>query len=103
MEYTGRKGMLLTLMLVLMAILSALYGGGSNAAAGKGMAAIIFLFLGAYSFTIHVHQPGGDPNYTRLAVGQMACYAFGFVNQYTTPIAIGDAMQSIRPGLLLFA
>lgn len=103
MEYIGRKGMLLgtsiamTLILVLMAILSALYGDGSNAAAGKGMTAIIFLFLGAYSFAwtpLTFVYPVEILNYTQrakgLAVGQMACYAFGFVNQYTTPIAIDN-------------
>ncbi|KAI7972324.1 hypothetical protein EIK77_003395 [Talaromyces pinophilus] len=25
-----------------------------------------------------------------VAVGQMACYAFGFLNQYTTPIAMNN-------------
>ena len=49
----------MTLMLVLMAILSALYGDRSNAAAGKGMAAIILLFLATYSF-IDIRLLGGE-------------------------------------------
>lgn len=103
MGYLGRKGMLLgasclmTFFLVLMAILSALYGDGSNTAASKGMVAIIFLFLGAYSFAwtpLTFVYPIEILNFTQrakgLAVGQMACYAFGFVNQYTTPIAMAN-------------
>ena len=101
MEKIGRKGMLfytsclMTLFLVLMAILSALYGDGSNKAASNAMVAIIFLFLGSYSFAwtpLTFVYPIEILNYTQrakgLAVGQMACYALGFVNQYTTPIAI---------------
>lgn len=101
MEHLGRKGMLfyttclMTFFLVLMAILSALYGDGSNKSASNAMVAIIFLFLGSYSFAwtpLTFVYPVEIFNYTQrakgLAVGQMACYAFGFVNQYTTPIAI---------------
>jgi hypothetical protein len=69
MEYIGRKGMLLgtsmamTLMLVLMAILSALYGDGSNAAAGKGMTAYYFLVPWRIQLcvdTIDIRLPGED-------------------------------------------
>jgi MFS family permease len=101
MEKLGRKGMLfgttcfMTLLLVLMAVLSALFGGGGNVSASNGMVAIIYLFLGAYSFAwtpLTFVYPIEILNYTQrtkgLAVGQMACNAFGFVNQYTTPIAI---------------
>jgi hypothetical protein len=90
--------MVMTLMSVLMAILSALYRDGSNAAAGKGMAAIIFLFLATYSF-IDVRLSGGDPKlYTSCSRsnGVWVCEP-----TYTTPIAIGDIMQSIRRGMLL--
>lgn len=103
MERIGRKGMLLgttclmTFFLVLMAILSALYGDGGNIPASNAMVAIIFLFLGCYSFAwtpLTFVYPVEILNYTQrakgLAVGQMACYAFGFVNQYTTPIAIDN-------------
>ncbi|EOO04057.1 putative hexose transporter protein [Phaeoacremonium minimum UCRPA7] len=103
MERLGRKGMLfyttclMTFFLVLMAILSALYSDGSNKSASNAMVAIIFLFLGSYSFAwtpLTFVYPVEIFNYTQrakgLAVGQMACYAFGFVNQYTTPIAIDN-------------
>jgi hypothetical protein len=62
MEYIGRKGMLLgasmvmPLMLVLMVILSAPYGDGSNAAAGKGMAAIILRI----QLCVDIRLLGGD-------------------------------------------
>ncbi|EFX04592.1 lactose permease [Grosmannia clavigera kw1407] len=78
MDYMGRKGMLLGAS-CLMTVLSALYGDGSNKAASNGMMAIIFLFLGSYSFRAK-----------GLAVGQMACYAFMLVSQYTTPIAMNN-------------
>ena len=57
----------------------------------------VFLFLWSYSYAwtplnfVYVVETS---NYTQrakgLAVGQMACYAFGFVDQYTTPIAVSD-------------
>ena len=56
MERIGRKGLLLstsigmTFFLVLMAILGALYGNGMNQSAQYGTVAIMFLFLGSYSF-----------------------------------------------------
>jgi MFS family permease len=103
MEKLGRKGMLLgasvamTFFLVLMAILGALYGDGSNVSASYGTVAIMFLFLGSYSFAwtpLTFVYPVEILNYGQrakgIAVGQMACYAFGFVNQYTTPIAIDN-------------
>jgi MFS family permease len=103
MEQLGRKGMLLgasvamTFFLVLMAILGALYGDGSNVSASYGTVAIMFLFLGSYSFAwtpLTFVYPVEILNYGQrakgIAVGQMACYAFGFVNQYTTPIAIDN-------------
>ncbi|KUI69084.1 Lactose permease [Cytospora mali] len=102
-EKLGRKAMLLsasvavTFFLVLMAILSALYGDGSNESASWAYVAIIFLFLLSYSFAwtpLTFVYPIEVLTYTQrakgLAVGQMACYAFGFVNQYTTPIAINN-------------
>lgn len=100
-EHIGRKSILLgasilmIIFLVLMAILTAVYGNSGDVAAGSAMTAIIFFFLGSYSFAwtpLTFVYPVEIFNYTQrakgLAVGQMACYAFGFVNQYTTLIAI---------------
>ncbi|KUI55193.1 Lactose permease [Cytospora mali] len=102
-EKLGRKAMLfsssvaVSFFLALMAILSALYGDGSNESASWAYVAIIFLFLLSYSFAwtpLTFVYPIEILTYTQrakgLAVGQMACYAFGFVNQYTTPIAINN-------------
>jgi MFS family permease len=102
-ERLGRKAMLLgatvlmTLFLVLMAILTALYENSNNKAAGNAMVAIAFFLLGSYSFSwtsLTFVYPIEVFNFTQrakgLAVGQMACYSFGFVNQYTTPIAIDN-------------
>lgn len=87
----------MTFFLVQMCILTALYGDGSNRSASYGNVAIIFLFLGSYSFAwtpLTFVYPVEIFNYSQrakgLAIGQMACYAFGFVNQYTTPIAINN-------------
>lgn len=103
MERLGRKTMLFgstcaqTFFLVLMAILSALYSDSGNTHAGIAMVVIIYLFLGMYSFawtSLTFVYPVEIFNYSQrakgLAVGQMACYAFGFVNQYTNPIAINN-------------
>ncbi|KAK5128525.1 hypothetical protein LTR85_003195 [Meristemomyces frigidus] len=102
-ERLGRKTMLfsatvfMTVMLCIMAVLTALFEDTTNKAAGQGMLAISFFLLGAYSFawtSLTFVYPVEVLNFTQrakgLAVGQMACYAFGFVNQYTTPIAIDN-------------
>jgi MFS family permease len=85
----------MVLLLVLVCILSALYGDGSNRAASYANLAMIYLFSGAYAFAFNpltFVYPVEIMNYTQrargIAVGQMACYAFGFLNQYTTPIAM---------------
>lgn len=103
MEKIGRKGMLfgasvlMTFFLVLMAILGAIYTDGTNQSAQYGTVAVMFLFLGSYSFawtSLTFVYPVEILNYGQrakgIALGQMACYAFGFVNQYTTPIALDN-------------
>ncbi|RFU29524.1 hypothetical protein B7463_g6815, partial [Scytalidium lignicola] len=102
-ERLGRKAMLfgvsclMVLLLVLICILTALYGDGSNTAASYANLAMIYLFSGAYAFAFNpltFVYPAEVLNYTQrakgIAVGQMICYAFGFLNQYTTPIAIDN-------------
>ncbi|KAJ9144701.1 Major facilitator superfamily domain, general substrate transporter [Pleurostoma richardsiae] len=102
-ERLGRKSLLLgvsclmVLLLVIICILSALYGDGSNPSASYGNLAMIFLFSGAYAFAFNpltFVYPAEIMNYSQrakgIAVGQMACYAFGFLNQYTTPIAMNN-------------
>ncbi|CZR59840.1 uncharacterized protein PAC_09734 [Phialocephala subalpina] len=85
-ERLGRKAMLfgvsclMVVLLVLVCILTALYGDGSNPAASYANLAMIYLFSGAYAFAFN----------PLTFVYPMACYAFGFLNQYTTPIAINN-------------
>lgn len=85
----------MVLLLVIICILMALYGDGSNLSASYANLAMIYLFSGAYAFAFNpltFVYPVEILNYTQrakgIAVGQMFCYAFGFLNQYTTPIAI---------------
>lgn len=87
----------MVVLLVLICILTALYGSGSNPSASYANLAMIYLFSGAYAFAFNpltFVYPVEIMNYTQrakgIAVGQMACYAFGFLNQYTTPIAINN-------------
>jgi hypothetical protein len=87
----------MVLLLVLVCILTALYGDGSNTSASYANLAMIYLFSGAYAFAFNpltFVYPVEILNYTQrakgIAIGQMACYAFGFLNQYTTPIAINS-------------
>jgi hypothetical protein len=76
-----------------MAILGALHGDGSNFSASYGIVAIMFLSLGFNSFAwtpLAFVYPVEILNYGQrvkgIALWQMACYAFGLVNQYTTPV-----------------
>lgn len=55
----------------------------------------MYLFSGAYAFAFNlltIVYPVENTNYTRrakgIAVGQVVCYAFRLLIQYTTPIAI---------------
>ena len=84
-------------LLVIVCILTALYGDGSNPSASYANLGMIYLFSGAYAFAyspLTFVYPVEIMNYTQrargIAVGQMACYAFGFLNQYTTPIAMDN-------------
>lgn len=103
MERVGRKGMLfgasvlMTFFLVLMAILGSIYTDSTNKSAQYGTVAIMFLFLGSYSFAwtpLTFVYPVEVLNYGQrakgIALGQMVCYAFGFLNTYTTPIALDN-------------
>ena len=87
----------MVLLLSLICILTALYGDITNTAASYANLAMIYLFSGSYAFgytTLTFVYPVEIFNYTQrakgIAVGQMVCYAFGFLNQYTTPIAINN-------------
>ncbi len=87
----------MVLLLVLVCILTALYGDGLNQSASNANVAMIYLFSGAYAFAFNpltFVYPVEIFNYTQrakgIAIGQMVCYAFGFLNQYTTPIAINN-------------
>jgi len=99
-ERLGRKAMLfgvscLMVLLLVLCILSELYGDGSNRAASYANLAMTYLFSGAYAFAFNpltfvypVEIMNDTQRAKGIAVGQMACYAFGFLNQYTTPIAM---------------
>lgn len=87
----------MVLLLVIICILSALFGDGSNTSASYGNLAMIFLFSGAYALAFNpltFVYPAEVMNFSQrakgIAVGQMACYAFGFLNQYTTPVAMNN-------------
>lgn len=100
----GRKSMLLwatvsmTVLMCLMAVLSAVFGPGSDNQSGKiANVAIAFLLLGSYSIAwtpLTYTYPVEVLNYSQrakgVALGHSICFAIGFVNQYTTPIAIAD-------------
>ncbi|RSL93126.1 hypothetical protein CEP52_013444 [Fusarium oligoseptatum] len=100
----GRKSMLLwatvsmTLLMCLMAVLSAVFGPGSDNESGKiANVAMAFLLLGSYSIAwtpLTYTYPVEILNYSQrakgVALGHSICFAIGFVNQYTTPIAIAD-------------
>ncbi|KAG0647688.1 Dephosphocoenzyme A kinase [Hyphodiscus hymeniophilus] len=100
-ERLGRKAKLfstsclMVLLLILICILTALYGDEYNTSASYANLAMVYIFSGAYAFAFNpltFVYPVEVLNYTQrakgIAVGQMACYVFGSLNQYTTPIAI---------------
>jgi MFS family permease len=87
----------MVLLLILICILTAFFDNGNNTSASYANLAMIYLFSGAYAFGFNpltFVYPVEILNYTQrakgIAVGQMVCYAFGFLNQYTTPIAINN-------------
>ncbi|KAL6408724.1 putative hexose transporter protein [Ilyonectria robusta] len=103
-DAVGRKAMLLwatvsmTLFLSLMAVLSAVFGPESNNQSGKiANVAIAFLLLGSYSIAwtpLTYTYPVEVLNYSQrakgVALGHSICFVIGFINQYTTPIAISE-------------